>query len=199
MWARSASVWQAITDPVFGPIADADGLELLPVADAVERILQRAERRDRLIVAWSSHERKVIETQCPEHLERFDAQFVNARALAERWRNKVQTGRKPETNHLVDYLVLVGYRVPVEAGPGRVGKTIRVIRDAFERGRSVDQLTANQRQRWRDLRSHNRHDCAGMRSVCVLAADEIAAADRRRDRPARLDRASMMPADTPLA
>jgi hypothetical protein len=192
------SVWQAITDPVFRPLAEADGLELLALADAVERILQRAERRDRLIVAWSRHERDVIEQYCPQHLERFDARFVNARAFAERWRNKVHGGEKPAPGRLVAYLEVIGYGVPTEAAPDRVGVTIDRLRGPLSRGRTVPELTDNQRQRWRDLRSHNRHDCTGMRSICVLAADEVAAADGRRTQRRPIDTLPMIAAGNPL-
>ena len=51
-------VRQVITDPVFGPLARADHLELLSLADAVLRIIQRAEKADRLIVAWTERERE---------------------------------------------------------------------------------------------------------------------------------------------
>jgi hypothetical protein len=178
------SVWQAITDATFAQLADSDQLELLSLADAVERILMRAEKKNRRIVAWSEHELNVVRRYCPEHLDRFESRFINARSLAERWRNKCHGGQKPASNKLVAYLELIRYEVPEGAGPDRVGDTLKTLKAAFDRGRRASNLTVNQHQRWRDLRNHNRHDCAGMRSVCVLAADEIAAADRRDRRAA---------------
>ena len=54
-------VWQAVTDPLFEPLTRADDhIESLMLPDAVERILQRAEAKDRLIVAWSEHELDVV-------------------------------------------------------------------------------------------------------------------------------------------
>jgi hypothetical protein len=67
----------------------------------------------------------------------------------------------------------VGYQVPEAAGVGRAGDTIRILGDAFDRGRTGAQLTANQRQRWSDLRNHNAHDCAGMRSICMTAVSAL--------------------------
>ena len=63
--------------------------------------------------------------------------------------------------------------MPAAAGRGRAGETIGIIQDAFGRGRTPATLTANQRQRWADLRAHNAHDCAGMRELCVIATSEI--------------------------
>jgi hypothetical protein len=168
-------VWQAITDPEFEPVSRADGIELLPLPDAIERILQRAEARNCRIVAWSQHELDIVEEYCPEKLDRFAARYVNARLVAVRWRNKCYGGRKPETNTLADYLVLIGYGVPGHAGPGHVGETIRIVRKSLEKSRGIDGLTEKQLRRWSDLREHNLHDCAGMREVCLRASREIAA------------------------
>ena len=127
------SVWQAVTEPRLTPLAVADGIESMALAEAVERILRRAERKDRLIVAWSERELDVVREYCPELLERFEARFRNARALAERWRNKCHDGRKPPSGALADYLWLTGYVVPERARPGRVGETIRLVRASLER------------------------------------------------------------------
>jgi hypothetical protein len=166
-------VRQVITDPAFAPLAQADGLELLSLGDAVLRILQRAEKGDRLIVAWTEHELNVVRTYCPEHLDRFRSRYVNARKLAVRWRNRRHAGDKP-SGTLADYLTLVGYRVPDEAGIGMTGDTIAVLRRSLARDGDAEQLTDNQRRRWRDLREHNRHDCRGMRVVTLIAAREQA-------------------------
>ena len=169
-------VWQAVTDPLFEPLTEADDdIELLPLPDAVERILQRAEAKDRLIVAWTEHELKVVKTYCPQHLARFEARFVNARAVAEHWRNACHDGQKPKTNELADYLALIKYEVSEGAGPGRAGETIGIVGKALEKGLGLNGLTDNQLRRWRDLRTHNLHDCHGMKKVCVLAATELAA------------------------
>ena len=180
----SDTVWQAVTEPRLTPFAIADGIEALELHEAVERILVRAEKRDRLIVAWSEHELDVVREYCPELLERFEARFRNARDFAERWRNKCRAGVKPPTGALADYLWLTGYEVPDGAGPGRVGDTIRILLDALGRGRRVSDITDKQLQRWDQLREHNRHDCAGMRSVTIQAADEIAEFDQRGRRAA---------------
>lgn len=169
-------VWQAVTDPLFEPLTKADDdIELLPLPDAVERILQRAKAKDRVIVAWSEHELEVVAEYCPQHLARFEERFVNARAVAVHWRNACHDRQKPETQRLVDYLALIGYEVSAGGGPGRAGETIAIVGKALEKGLGLKGLTENQLRRWRDLRTHNLHDCDGMRKVCVLAAAELGA------------------------
>lgn len=169
-------VWQVVTDRRFEPLTRADDdIELLVLPDAVERILHRAEARDRLIVAWTEHELNVVKKHCPQHLARFEQRYVNARAVAVHWRNACHGGDRPASNELADYLALIGYEVADEAGPGRAGETIRLVGAALEKGHGLDGLTDNQRRRWQGLRDHNLHDCHGMKKVCVLAATEVAA------------------------
>jgi hypothetical protein len=93
--------------------------------------------------------------------------------IARRWRNKCHGGDNPESGRLADYLALIGYPVPDEAIGGQVGETIRVLRRRLEQGL---QLTANQRSRWERLIEHNRHDCAGMRRLCLMGTQELEAA-----------------------
>ena len=145
--------------------------------DAIENIVRRAEHRDRRIVAWSEHELGVVRKLCaddPDLVARFEARFANARAVAERWRNKCHDGDRPDPGRLVDYLGLIGYPLPDEAVGGGVGETIRLIRDRLDRGLPP---TDGQRARWSRLLEHNRHDCVGMRKVCLRATREIEAAD----------------------
>lgn len=169
-------VWQCVTDPVFEPLTTADDdIELLPLPDAVERILQRADAKGRLIVAWSEHELNVVKTYCPEHLERFEPRFVNARAVAVHWRNACHGGDRPASNELADYLALIGYEVEAEAGPGQAAETIKRVATSLEKGRGLAGMTDDQRRRWSALRRHNLRDCHGMKRVCVLAANEVAA------------------------
>jgi hypothetical protein len=130
-------------------------------------------------VAWSDHELDVVKAHARMMYGRFAARYVNARTFGVRWRNRCHAGHKPTSNALADYLTLIGYDVPDRARPGRGAETIRILTDALKRGRAAHELTANQRQRWADLREHNRHDCTGMRSIVMLAATEVGDTRRR--------------------
>jgi hypothetical protein len=141
--------------------------------DAVATVVRRAEYGDRRLVSWTEHDLRVVRTlqdEDPDIVARFEDRYTNARLVARRWRNKLHGGDNPESGRLVDYLALIGYPVPDEAAAGHVGETIRVLRRRLEQGL---QLTANQRARWERLVEHNRHDCAGMRRVCLRATQEL--------------------------
>jgi hypothetical protein len=106
----------------------------------------------------------------PELVARFEARFVNALALAKYWRNKLHDRDKPAAGRLPDYLALIDYPVPDEGVGGDVGETIRAIRRTLDRGAPQ---TDHQRERWRRLLEHNRHDCIGMRRLCIRATREL--------------------------
>jgi hypothetical protein len=165
-------VQQDVLDEAFAGLARP----IFTLRGAVEKVVRRAERGDRRIVAWSERELDVVRVlveEDPGLVQRFEARFVNARAVAERWRNRLHGGEKPDPGRLADYVVLVGYPVPAEAAGGDVGEVIRDIRSRQARGLP---LTAGQRERWDRLLEHNRHDCAGMRRVCLVATRELEAA-----------------------
>jgi hypothetical protein len=172
--AGAGRVYQYLPDERFTPLGATDDLEVLSFADSIARILQRAEKHDRLLVAWTTHELRLVRRWAPEHAERFEARFRNALTVAKYWRNVCHPGDRPTKGNLVNYLALVGYAVPEAAGPDRAAETIRRIDRSLERDASGRHLTADQRRRWADLRDHNRHDCAGMRAICIEAADAVA-------------------------
>jgi len=168
-------VCQDVVDETFAGLAES----CLSLREAVEKVVRRAARRDRRIVSWSEHDLEVVRTlrdEDPGVVARFEARYANARAVAERWRNKLHGGDKPESGRLADYLALIGYPVPEEAAPGHVGETIRILRHRLEQGLP---LTVGQQERWERLVEHNRHDCAGMRQVCLRATKELEAATDR--------------------
>jgi hypothetical protein len=162
-------VHQDVVDREFEP-AGPDAREL---RDAVEVVVMRAEHGDRRIVSWSEHDLEVVRRlgdDAPELVTRFERRYLNALGLARRWATVLHSEDKPADGKLAGYLALIDYEVPPGGAPGRVGKTIRALRPTLRGGRS---LTPGQRQRWAELLEHNRHDCAGMRAVCLRAAREL--------------------------
>ena len=140
-------MWQCITDATFEPLGGHGGMEVLELHAAIERILQRAEKNDRQIIAWSNHELDIVRAHCPDLVERFESRYVNARTFAEYWRNKCHAGDKPDVATLASYLGLIGYDVPPEVGPGLVGETIRRVRKSLGRARARG-VSADQLRRW---------------------------------------------------
>jgi hypothetical protein len=165
-------VQQDVVDQAFAGLVP----RYLPLDDAVENVVRRAEHGDRRIVSWSEHDLRVVRNlreEDPELVARFEARYANALSISKRWRNRVHDGIKPESGELGGYLSLIKYPVPDDAEPGHVGDTIRDLRPRLERGLP---LTASLQVRWDHLVEHNRFDCAGMRAVCLRATRELDAA-----------------------
>jgi hypothetical protein len=161
-----------VVDKAFASLAGS-GVSL---REAVTNVVMRAEKRDVRIVSWSQHDLRQVQKlrdEDPDLVARFEARYANARAVAARWRTKVHAGQKPRRGRLADYCPLVDYPVPDEAVAGRVARTIRSIRPRLERGLPVTPL---QQQRWEQLVEHNRHDCMGMKEVCLVATRELESA-----------------------
>ncbi len=167
-------VQQEVLDPVFASL----GLPVMSLLAVVQKVVVRAEARDRRIVSWSQHDLEVVRRLAADHpelVERFEARYANAKSVAQRWVNKLNPERRPVDGRLIDYLGLIEYVVPEAAEAGEVGETIRRLRRTLDAGR---ELTANQHERWERLLEHNRHDCAGMKRICLRAARELDAVDR---------------------
>lgn len=161
-----------IVDPLFAPL----GAPAMDLAAFVRKIVARAEARDLRIVTWSEHDLRAVRTlrdAQPELVERFEARYANARRVAERWRNRCHDGDRPPDNKLASFLRLIRYEVPPVAAPGRVGETVRTLRARLAAGREPTRL---QVQRWAFVLEHNRHDCNGMRAVCLAATADLDAA-----------------------
>ncbi len=77
-------------------------------------------------------------------------------------------GHKPPTNELADYLVFIGYEVPVNAGVDRTAETIKRLSKSLAKGQGEAGLTDDQRLRWEDLGEHNRHDWRRARDLQPL-------------------------------
>jgi len=162
-------VQQDVTDPLF------DGLvpRYLPLLDAVRRVVVRAEHKGRVIVAWTQHELDVVRVHGaidPDLVARFEQRYVNAYAVAKRWRNRLHGGDKPDEGTLYTWLALIGWPVGEAAEAGHVGTTLRSLRTTLEAGR---QLSGSQLAAWDRLVAHNHLDCVGMRRLCLAASAEL--------------------------
>jgi len=167
-------VKQYLLDKAFAPA----GPEYVELRRVVATIVSIAEKQDRRIASWSEHDLDIVRGMKAETklVRAFEARYANARALASRWASRMDQIVKPDDGDLENYLRLVGFDVPPEAGPGSVGETVRRLRPTLEADRT---LTPGQSQAWEDLREHNRYDCEGMRAVCVRAAVDLDRLDQR--------------------
>lgn len=162
-------VQQDVTDPVFEGLVP----RYLPLLDAVRNVVMRAENKQRLIVAWTEHELKVVRRECADDqalVAAFEARYVNAYSVAKRWRNRVHGGDKPDGGTLYAWLALIDWPVSEEAEAGHVGTTLTSMRTTLEAGR---ELAPSQLAAWDRLVAHNHLDCVGLRRLCLAASAEL--------------------------
>ena len=173
---------QYVVEPAFRAL----GPGFLQLRQAVATVVTRAEKQQRRIVSWSEHDLEIVRslTNEPALIARFEARYANGRALAARWATRAAGIDKPASGDLERYFELIGYAVPESAGPGQVGATVRSLHQRLAAGRAP---TEQQLERWGYLLEHNRHDCEGMRAVCIRAATELEKLDQR-DRKRRAGR-----------
>ena len=153
------------------------GGPVLPLRDAVAKVVVRAEGNGCRIVSWSEHDLKKVRALSatdPDLVRRFEARYANGLRVARRWRWWAHQGQRPDKGQLQQYLELIGYPLPEDAVAGNVGETIRRIELRLDKGLEP---TDDQRLRWQRLLAHNRHDCAGMKKVCVRATSELEAVE----------------------
>lgn len=142
----------------------------------------RLEHEDRLLVAWSIHEKEVL-------LAGADSSRT-ADVIGERFRNGIETAKRwlrmehPEvklerdpyrgTHRLEEYMRLIGYPVPAIHGTGLTGKRVRNVRAGLvQNDGQFRKLSKGRKANWTNLLIHNFHDCFGMREVITRAAGEL--------------------------
>ena len=152
--------------------------ERADLTDTLEELRQLAEVENRLVFAYSIHERKMIK----EHLEEGELlnwwlkeqNLVNAKQIAKTWKTlnhpKVKfppkKGQKKEWHSLQNYLDLISYEVPSEYGPGVVASAIDQVRRELIKT-DGGPLSEEAASAWDQAVMHNFHDCCGMRELVI--------------------------------
>lgn len=139
-------------------------------------LVERAGTEDRRIVAWSTHDAKLMAAVLdPKDLEVLQDVYRNAIKTARRWRRRY----RPEVqgpHPLKSYMDILAWQVPDEAGPGVVGRSLRVLRSRLAAGNGLwREISDADKDRWRNVLRHNRHDLRGMEKVVVRMCEELGA------------------------
>jgi hypothetical protein len=182
-----------IVDQRLAPIADQIEIVGDDVAEhewviattrqAITELLQLAKKQDRLIVAWSQHDFKVVADGrglSPYQRRHLVPRYRDAKETARKWVNRGIAGTvlPPGKGHTLDrYQRMIGYQVPNEYGIGRTGENLGKLIDALEKRGTWDALTDRQQRRAIEIIGHNYHDLDGMREIATQAADGIATAE----------------------
>lgn len=121
---------QYVLEPAFHPCAGKRGARYAVPAsetDVLATLAERCECEDRLLVAWSEHDRRLMESAAQGSatlLSAIRSRYRNAIPTAKRWLRLVHPRAKLESNALALYLDLIRYHVPEWFGPGVAGETV---------------------------------------------------------------------------
>jgi len=138
--------------------------------ELADQLITRCESEDRLIVSWSTHDLKLLMRVLDEQgRERLQSIYRDGKKTARRWNTLHQVGI--EGGHTLEkYMEKLGWQVPAEIGPGTVGPALTALRSLLERGAQWGDLGLGNRNKWRGIIKHNRHDLKGMQRVVTEAA-----------------------------
>jgi hypothetical protein len=158
---------QWVLDPRLGDAAAASGLEQLSLADAVQRVLDRCVREERLLVGYSQHERQVIHGELGIDVSDL---YRDARMIAVRWKNRTRLALQRDDHELKTFLEAIGYPRRAYLGAHHSAKWIREVTTMLDRKSTFAELTAVKKSFWTKLLEHNAVDCDGMRELTIRAA-----------------------------
>jgi len=173
---------QYITESGLYPASDAhQQCSNLPLEQVFEILAKRCHDEQRICMAWSTREARVIEECC-------ESEVLRTYLLEHLWDVKV-VGRKWKQKHfpeiqfpyirgqgrhrLSEYMKLISYQVPRGHGPGNTGQRIRYVRNQLLRtSGNYIATTSVSKSKWTKLLAHNYHDCNGLREVAIKCASD---------------------------
>ena len=143
--------------------------------DALGQITELASKEQRLVFAWSTHEKTEIKRLGVEHEPIVENAILVAIDWQKRFHSDAEFSEEPRgrRNRLANYRNLIEYNVPSILGRGHVAHRIRAIREQLTNRRCYDALTVAKKRHWTMLLHHNWYDCDGMREVVMRAAADL--------------------------
>jgi len=186
---------QVVFDQRLASAARAKNLAIVDAALWLDQLVQRASVEDRLIVAFSNHEKKMIERHTDWEL---GDRYMNVLPLLKQWRRKVHPdeharvlakrrrlrnqGKRVDGagNTLLDFARLAGIRPPHGYGKGRTTNRIKHVRDQLKRRGSYEKLTPTAKGKCTNLLKHNEFDVCGLYELLCRVLDGLVRVRRRR-------------------
>ena len=158
---------QVVTDPALYVAGGAKRLETTEFISAWSVIEDRARMEDRKIVAYSTHEMKIVLEYCDTDI--FDI-FVNARTVIKSWWNR--TGARPRPTDWGQKAVerALGLKRPRHLAGGNATRRLRFVSDQIATRGSFDALTPTAKAKWTKLLRYNELDVRHMLSIVETAA-----------------------------
>ena len=141
------------------------------VGQSINDLARRADKQDRRIVSWSTHEMiKIAESELsPSLLRMFEHKYLDGKVTAKKWFKQLDLGTAKGTNTLVRYLEQARYPLPDTYGFGQTTKRLKSVLGGIENKGSWSRLLESQQEKWVGLLVHNFADCHGLRHITKMA------------------------------
>lgn len=173
---------QYVVDGALRPLATPP-LAWASLAGELRSLIGRAERQQRVLIGWSGHELRVVETYCPELADTFATHYRDAKVAAKRWARsqpdlRLMKDARKRKHRLAAYEGAIGLERLEAFGPKGAARAIRGARKALEAGVEVE---GKRLARWERMLAHNELDCRGTRAVALTVLEDperIDATDR---------------------
>lgn len=162
---------QIVLDPELQPVAIARCHRVISFGEEASRLRHLSTREDRLVVAFSQHEKNLFSTYAQIDISE---RYRDARMIAKKWRNRLYPDIPIDGWDLKAFLKFIGFSRGTYLGHRRSTKRIKAVRDMIRTRGSYEALTSVTKAKWTKLLQHNEIDCRGMRALVVRAAIELA-------------------------
>ena len=145
------------------------------VGQSINDLARRANKQDRLIVSWSTHEMiKIAESELsPSLLRMFERNYRDGKVTAKKWFKQLDLDTAGGTNTLVRYLEQARYPLPDTYGFGQTTKRLKSVLGGIQNKGSWSRLLHSQQKNWEDVLLHNFVDCHGLREITKTAANVL--------------------------
>ena len=131
----------------------------------VTRLLQQAEREDRVIVSWSEHDLAHMVRAVPELQPRLQTVYRNAIKTVRPYLKEQGIQLKRGDARLYRVCEILKISVAEKYGEGLVGEGLSLVRRQLEQGKSYGELTPAAHRAWQGIVKHNRQDLLTMKAV----------------------------------
>ncbi len=164
---------QIVLDPRLRGAAEAKNLRITTLQESITDLLATSRYEDRLIVAYTQHEKIVIQEHAGIDLT---GPYRDARMIALYWKNVCYSKKAMKGRGLKDFLELIDYPRSAHLGKRESTNRIRAVADMLARKGKYQELSSGVKAKWTKLLHHNEIDCRGMRALVLRAAKELSAA-----------------------
>ena len=175
----SLKFYQHALEPQLATNRYAHKLAFSPLRSRILAVLARAHREERMLVGWSYHELRVVQSYCPAEAEAFQEIYRDARIEARRWRSRLHpelSVYSPEwgPNHsLIKYEKFLGIQRPADLGEKKMAAALRSLRSAARRYGSLDEAPESTVRHLDHLMEHNKYDCRNTREIALRVLAEL--------------------------